>query len=236
MPPDPMLTACEACGESWLDAHYDYAAVHWNNGLQARPFTLWRYEELLPVTDPLARVSIGEGWTPIIPAERLGDSLGHAHLLIKDERRNPTNSFKDRQGAITVSILKQQGVRELVLASTGNAAAAYAAYCARAGIKLWIFLTSMVPAEKMRELGLYGAEVIKVTGTYDQAKKVAADFAARRNLHFDRGARGVPGKESMKTLAYEIAEQLGLQYGVNGRWIAPDWYVQAVSGGIGPLG
>ncbi|HLY26169.1 MAG TPA: pyridoxal-phosphate dependent enzyme, partial [Aggregatilineales bacterium] len=121
-------------------------------------------------------------------------------------------------------------------ASTGNAAAAYAAYCARAGIKLWVFLTSMVPSEKMRELGLYGAEVVKVTSTYDQAKQVAADFAARRGLYLDRGARGLPGKESMKTLAYEIAEQLGLQLADGERWLAPDWYVQAVSGGIGPLG
>lgn len=75
-----------------------------------------------------------------------------------------------------------------------------------------------------------------MTGTYDQTKKVAADFAARRNLYFDRGAKGIPGKESMKTLAFEIAEQLGIEYGENGRWIAPDWYIQAVSGGIGPLG
>jgi threonine synthase len=231
-----MLTKCEVCGETWLDARYDYGAVRWPERLAGRPSTLWRYEELLPLTDMSARITIGEGWTPIIRADRLGDALGHEHLLIKDERRNPTNSFKDRQGAVAVSVLKQYGVRECVLASTGNAAAAYAAYCARAGIKLWIFLTSMVPAEKMRELGLYGAEVVKVTGTYDQAKKVAADFAARRNLYFDRGARAVGGKESMKTLAFEIAEQLGLEFNDGKRWFAPDWYIQSVSGGIGPLG
>jgi threonine synthase len=232
-----MLAKCESCGELWLDARYDYDAVKWSaSTLATRPSTLWRYEELLPLTEPSARISLGEGWTPIIRAERLGDALGHDFLFIKDERRNPTNSFKDRQGSVSVSVLRQYGIRECVLASTGNAAAAYAAYCGRAGIKLWIFLTSMVPAEKMRELALYGAEVIKVTGTYDQAKKVAADFAARRNLYFDRGARAVAGKESMKTLAFEIAEQLGLEFAGGERWIAPDWYIQAVSGGIGPLG
>jgi threonine synthase len=135
--------------------------------------------------------------------------------------------------------MREAGIQECVLASTGNAAAAYAAYCARADIKLWIFLTSLVMADKMREAALYGAEVVKVTGTYDQAKKVAADFAARRKIHFDKGAKAVPGKESMKTIAFEIATELARQLGdptEDGFWRAPDWFIQAVSGGIGPLG
>jgi threonine synthase len=237
MPADPLLTKCERCKGVWLDARYDYDQVRWSKqGIKTGPASLWRYNALLPLTDPEARVSIGEGWTPIIKANRLGEALDHQHIYIKDERRNPTNSFKDRQGALSVSVLKQEGIRECVLASTGNAAAAYAAYCAHANIKLWVFLTSMVPAEKMRELGLYGAELIKVTGTYDQAKQVATDFAARRGLYLDRGAKGVIGKESMKTMAFEIAEQLGLMLTNGKQWLAPDWYVQAVSGGIGPLG
>ena len=130
----------------------------------------------------------------------------------------------------------QADIRECVLASTGNAAAAYAAYCARADVKLWIFLTSMVPAAKMREAALYGAEVVKVAGTYDQAKKVAADFAAHKGIHFDKGAKAIPGKESMKTVAFEIAEELARQLGHGEKWQAPDWYIQAVSGGIGPIG
>jgi threonine synthase len=231
-----MTAKCDVCGGLWLDARYTYADVCWPDALAKRPTSLWRYEELLPFNDFKQKVSIGEGWTPIIRADGLGRALGHSQLFIKDERQSPTGSFKDRQGALSISILKQMGITECVLASTGNAAAAYAAYCARAGIKLWIFLTSMVPAEKMRELGLYGAEIVKVSGTYDQAKKIAADFAARRGAYFDRGARGVPGKESMKTLAFEIAEQLGLELADGERWIAPDWYLQAVSGGIGPLG
>jgi threonine synthase len=136
-----------------------------------------------------------------------------------------------------VSYLRQQGIHECVLASTGNKAAAYAAFCARAGIRLWIFLTSTVPAEKLRELALYGAEVVKITGTYDQAKKVAMDFAARRNLYFDTGAESIPGREGFKTVAFEIAEQLARYKPLpNGKWRVPDWYIQAVSGGIGPLG
>jgi threonine synthase len=236
MPPVPMTPKCDSCGGNWLDARYDFSGVNWPAALTKRPTSLWRYEELLPLQDISQRVSMGEGWTPLYQMSGLGDTLGHPKLFIKDERQSPTGSFKDRQGAVSVTTLRQAGIRECVLASTGNAAAAYAAYCARAGIKLWVFLTSMVPAEKMRELGLYGAEVVKVTSTYDQAKQVAADFAARRGLYFDRGARGIPGKESMKTIAYEIAEQLGLQLADGEHWVAPDWYLQAVSGGIGPLG
>jgi len=193
-----------------------------------RPTNLWRYRELLPFTENAHIISMGEGWTPLTRAEGLEKALGQSEIWIKDERQQPTGSFKDRQAAIAISALVTEEIGELVLASTGNAAAAYAAFCARAGIKLWVFLTSMVPAEKMRELALYGAEVVKITGTYDQAKKIAADFAARRGIYYDKGAKAIPNKESMKTVAFEIVEQLG--------WTSPDWYIQAVSGGLGPLG
>src|SRR5579859_2589386 len=192
MAPSPMIESCEACGNTWIDARYEYSQVHWPGALSKRPTSMWRYQELLPISDVSHPVSMGEGWTPLYRAESLGESIGHPNLFIKDERQSPTGSFKDRQGALSVTLLRQAGIRECALASTGNAAAAYAAYCARAGIKLWVFLTSMVPAEKMRELALYGAEVVKVTGTYDEAKQIAADFARRRGLYFDRGAKAVP--------------------------------------------
>jgi threonine synthase len=107
-------------------------------------------------------------------------------------------------------------------------AIAYAAYAARAGIKLWAFLTSQVPGEKMREVALYGAEVIKVTGTYDETKAVAARFAQSKRLFLDRGIKSIAAVESMKTMAFEIAEDLD--------WRAPDWFIQGVSGGMGPIG
>lgn len=237
----PGLDNCPACNGVWLDAVYDYQAVAkiWKNGLPGRAYTLWRYIELLPVLDPANVITMGEGNTPLTRATKIQKRLGHPSIFIKDERQSPTSSFKDRQAAITVTSMHQAGIRECTLASTGNAAAAYSAYCARADIKLWVFLTSLVPAAKMREATLYGAEVIKVTGTYDQAKKVAADFAARRSIRLDKGAKAIPGKESMKTVAFEIAEELARQIGnpeKDGKWKAPDWYIQAVSGGIGPLG
>jgi len=239
MPVEPLPAQCAACGSKWMDVRYDYdaAAGAWRAGLADRTSTLWRYEELLPLADMTAVVSMGEGWTPLTQATNLGRELEHQHIFIKDERQSPTGSFKDRQGTVTVSNLRQRGITECVMASTGNKAAAYAAFCARAGIRLWIFLTSTVPAEKLRELALYGAEVVKITGTYDQAKAVAIDFAARRNLYYDSGADSIPGREAFKTVAFEIAEQLArLEPLGDGRWRAPDWYVQAVSGGIGPLG
>jgi len=236
MSPDPYAVVCAACGGAWVEAVYDCSALprQWPALLKERSYDLWRYEELFPFPPDLPRVSLGEGWTPLIRAAGLERETAHAQIWIKDERQHTTGSFKDRQAATAVSALKAQGIDEIVLASTGNAGAAYAAYCARAGIRLWVFVTSSVPAEKMRELALYGAEVIKVTGTYDQAKKVATDFAQRRGLYLDRGAKSIPCKESMKTIAFEIAEQLPRR--PDGGWQAPDWYIQAVSGGIGPLG
>ncbi|MFQ5436040.1 MAG: pyridoxal-phosphate dependent enzyme, partial [Anaerolineae bacterium] len=236
---------CPGCGSNWLEASYDYAALKrvaadWQTAVSTRPSSLWRYHELLPLHHQQNRVSLGEGWTPLLKAENVGLMLGHPHIYIKDERQGPTGSFKDRQAAIAVSVMKEMGVKEAVAASTGNVAIAYSAYCARAGIKLWVFVTSSVPSEKMREVALYGSEVIKVAGTYGQAKQVAADFAAGKNLFLDRGVKDFAAVEAMKTLAFEIAEQLGQKTGDgawgDGRWHTPDWYVQAVSGGMGPVG
>jgi threonine synthase len=236
-----MTAACPNCGSAWLDAQYDYdtVAAVWSQGFSRREGSLWRYHELLPLQPKFPDISMGEGWTPfqrLMQYEYLYNH--HGYIYVKDERAQPTNSFKDRQAALSAMAMRHQGITECVLPSTGNAAVAYAAYCARAGIKLWLFLTSLVPAEKMREAALYGCEVIRVSGTYDETKHVAAEFAKHKGIYLDRGAKAVPGKEAMKTLAFEIAEQLGIKEhpDIPGKWSAPDWYIQGVSGGIGPLG
>lgn len=225
------LAACPRCGENILEAKYDLAALResgWLESLKGRPPGLWRYHELLPIYKTENIVSLGEGSTPLIKAENLGAMLGLKNLYIKDERQGPTGSFKDRQASVAVSVMRERGIHEAVVASTGNVAIAYSAFAARAGIKMWAFLTSLVPGEKMREVAIYGGEVIKVTGTYDQTKIVANRFAQSKNLYVDRGIKSIAAVESMKTMAYEIAEQLG--------WRTPDWFIQAVSGGMGPLG
>lgn len=231
---------CPNCGSMWREARYDYAEIGGDliNRIKNRPFDIWRFRELLPVSSPNLDISMGEGGTPLIKARNLGMMLGCPHLYIKDERQSPTASFKDRQASITIAALKEAGIDEFVIASTGNVAISYSAYAARASIKLWAFLTSLVPAAKMREVAIYGSQVIKITGSYDQAKQVAAEFAKHRGLNIDMGARTITCIESMKTIAFEIAEQLaGLQGpGATTPWRAPDWYIQSVSGGMGPIG
>ena len=221
---------CKKCDSHWLEARYDYEAFKREilRGLPDRPSNMWRYQDILPLGDPASIDLYPAGGTPLWLSQRFAPSLGHDTVYIKDERYSPTSSFKDRQAAVAVAAMSENGINEAVIASTGNAAVAYAAACARAGIKLWVFMTSLVPQEKIRETALFGAEVIRVSGNYDQTKQIAAQFAERRKLFLDRGASSISARESMKTIAYEIVEQLG--------WRAPDWYIQAVSGGMGPLG
>ncbi|HET8580189.1 MAG TPA: pyridoxal-phosphate dependent enzyme, partial [Nitrospiraceae bacterium] len=241
----PSSMHCPECNSQWREAEYDIAEVAktFPKELKCRPFDLWRYQELLPINNPNPTLRLGEGGTPLIQAANLGMMLGLPNLFIKDERQGPTSSFKDRQAAVTIAALKEGGITEMVAASTGNVAISLSAYAARAGIKLWAFVTSLVPGVKMREIALYGSQVVKITGSYDQAKQVAAEFARQRGLYQDMGARTVTAVEAMKTIAFEIAEQLTLQVGPppgsseeNPKWRTPDWYVQAISGGMGPLG
>jgi len=208
----------------------------WLADLKMRPGNLWRYHEVLPIYDTNNVVSLGEGGTSLIKSEALAAALGLKHLYIKDERQGPTGSFKDRQATVAISALREMGVDEVVVASTGNVAIAYSAYGARAGIKLWAFFPVLTPNDKMRESALYGAEIIKTTGNYDQTKKLAAQFAKAKGIFLDKGIKSVAAIEAMKTMAYEIAEQLGDQLEGGKRWRAPDWFLQGVSGGMGPIG
>jgi threonine synthase len=230
-PYEPFVAAgCKECGSQWLEARYDYDSFKREilRGLPGRPSNMWRYQDVLPLNDASVLDLYPAGGTPLTLSQRFARDLKLDRVYIKDERYSPTSSFKDRQAAVAVAAMNEGNIREAVIASTGNAAVAYAAACARAGIKLWVFMTSLVPQEKLREAALFGAEVIRVSGNYDQTKQIASQFAQRKHLLYDRGAGSIPARESMKTIAYEVVEQLG--------WCAPDWYIQAVSGGLGPLG
>jgi threonine synthase len=165
---------CDRCGSEWLEAHYGYDAFKREllSGLPGRPANLWRYHDVLPIGNPVALDLINAGGTPLHRSCRYAQRIGRERLYIKDERVGPTSSFKDRQAAVSVAAMVEAGIHECVIASTGNAAVAYASACARAGIKLWVFMTSLVPQEKLREAALFGAEVIKVSGSYDQTKQI----------------------------------------------------------------
>ena len=137
-------------------------------------------------------------------------------------RANGDNTSTTPRQHSAIYYLKEAGIAEFVIASTGNVAISYSAYAARASIKLYAFLTSLVPSSKMREVAIYGTQVIKITGSYDQTKQVAARFANQRGIPLDLGARSISCVESMKTIAFEVAEQLG--------WRAPDCVVVPMAG------
>lgn len=222
---------CPQCNDDILYARYDLEYLRqsaWIEQIRSRRPGLWRYHELLPLKDNANIVSLGEGGSPLIHARNIGAMLGLKHLYFKDERQGPTASFKDRQASVAISVMAELGINEAAVASTGNVAIAYSAYAARAGIKMWAFFPDLVPGEKVREVALYGTEVVNVTGTYDQTKEVAARFANSQGIYYDRGIKSIAAMESMKTMAFEIAEDLG--------WRAPDWFIQGVSGGMGPIG
>jgi threonine synthase len=230
---------CPNCGDNILEARYELDKLNvddWLIDLKKRPSNLWRYHEVLPIYDTAHIVSMGEGGTPLIKSENLAASLGLKHLYIKDERQGPTGSFKDRQATVAISALREMGVAEVIVASTGNVAIAYSAYGARAGIQLWAFFPSLTPNDKMREAAVYGSEIIKTTGTYDQTKALAANFAKNKGIFLDKGIKSIAATEGMKTMAYEIAEQLGNLVEDGKKWRSPDWYLQGVSGGLGPIG
>ncbi|MFZ4813042.1 MAG: threonine synthase [Phototrophicaceae bacterium] len=236
---DPSMKGCPVCGENIIEARYnlgDIDPAEWRAAFAKRSKGLWRYREMLPIYDAANIVTLEEGGTPLIKSEQLAAHLGLNHLYLKDERQGPTRSFKDRQATVAISAMKELGIKEVVVASTGNVAIAYAAYAARAGIKLWAFFPSLAPNEKMREAAVYGAQVIKTTGNYDQTKVLAAQFAAQKGLFLDRGLKSFAAMEGMKTMAYEIAEQLGQILEDGERWRSPDWFLQGVSGGLGPVG
>lgn len=243
----PTSVTCPRCGCGWREALYDYQSLAKALPLQlpGRPFDLWRYHELLPVRDHNPDLFLGEGGTPLIRASSFGNRIQCPNLYIKDERQNPTGSFKDRQAAITIAALHESNIDEIVVASSGNNALAYAAFAARSGIRVWAFLPARATAIKIKEIALYGARVIKTSGNYEATRQIAMEFARQRNIFFDQGPQTVPAIEAMKTIAFEVSEQLTASMGPRvspdrneafSPWRAPDWYIQAVSLGVGPLG
>jgi len=222
---------CPSCDRALLKAHYCLDLnqfAHWKRQLQQRSASLWRYQELLPIKEWENVVTLAEGWTPLIALPRFGQAIGLEQVYLKDERQGPTATFKDRQATVAISFLKEQGIDDIVLASTGNVAIAYSAYAARAGMRVYAFFPDGVAKTKIKEASLYGAHIMAVGGTYDDAKTAAAQFANEHGMFLDKGIKTFAGVESMKTMGFEMAEQFG--------WRSPDWYVQGVSGGMGPVG
>ena len=227
---DVLQTLCRDCGKV-LYARYDLAGAAEAvspSDIAAREQTMWRYREVLPVRDDAFEVTLGEGGTPLLRAERLGASLGCTDLYIKDEGVNPTASFKARGMAAAVSRAKELGAERLVVPSAGNAAGAMAAYAARAGMPAYLFMPDTTPQSNILESRIAGAVVELVEGHIGDAGRAARERAAVSPM-FDMSTMKEPYRvEGKKTLGYEIAEALG--------WELPDVIVYPTGGGTGLLG
>ncbi len=221
---------CRECGKPLL-VRYDLeraARSLTRESLKGRRADLWRYREVLPVEHEENIVSLGEGWTPLLHAARLGEGLGLRRLFIKDESQNPTQSFKARGMAAAVSMAKELGARKLAVPSAGNAAGALAAYAARAGLEAFIFMPRDTPRANVVECEQTGAHVTLVDGLITDC---GAEVARRKDGEgwFDVSTLKEPYRvEGKKTLGYELAEQFG--------WELPDCIVYPTGGGTGLVG
>jgi threonine synthase len=218
-----------SCGAPLL-ARYDLEAARaWRpESLAGREPSMWRDRELMPLFDGEAPLSLGEGWTPLIHARRLGRDLGLERLYIKDESLNPTNSFKARGLSAAVTRAAHLGVRTISVPSAGNAANAMAAYAASAGIHAQVFMPRDVKLPFIRECELYGAKVTLVDGLITDAGRVAAETGQPLGW-YDVSTLKEPYRiEGKKTMAYEVGEQLG--------WEFPDWMIYPTGGGTGMVG
>ena len=213
---------CRACGDI-VDFVYDYGSVSLRKELRPVP-SMWRYEALLPLNSKYA-VSIGEGFTPLLKAERLGRELGLDALYLKLDSLNPTGSFKDRGASLTVSMFRLLGVKGLLTFSTGNAGVAQAAYCSAAGMNSVVLVPEVASREKIVQMLAYGSKVVMVKGTYDDCRRLAVEACDRLGYVLNGGLLTPTRHEGKKTLAFEVAEGLG--------WRVPDFYVQAVGLGTG---
>ena len=145
--------------------------------LLARPQDMWRYEELLPVPPNAEIVSLGEGWTPLIPLPRIAEKFGGGEILVKDEGRMPTGSFKARGLALAVTMAKALGVTNIAMPTAGNAGAALGAYCSRAGLRSTVFCPEDAPETTVREIAFHGAETYRVNGLINHCGELIAQGA-----------------------------------------------------------
>ena len=220
---------CPNCALPLL-ARYDLTAARaWKReSLAGREPSMWRYREMMPLLPGEEPVTLGEGFTPLIHARRLGGTIGLDRLFIKDESLNPTNTFKARGLSAAVTRAKTLGASTIVLPTAGNAGNAAAAYAAAAGIKCEVFIPKDAKQPFVDECRLYGANVTLVDGLIIEAGKMAAEKGKPLGW-YDVSTFREPGRcEGKKTMGYELAEQLG--------WTLPDWIIYPTGGGTGLVG
>jgi threonine synthase len=223
--PAEALHVCDFCFGP-LEVTYDYervAAAISRDSIAAGPRSIWRYAELLPVSDA-APVDLGAGFTPLVRADRLGAELGLGELWIKDDTANPTGSFKDRVVSVALTKARQLGFKIAACASTGNLANSVAAHAARAGMESVVLIPHDLEAAKVMMTAVYGGRVIAVEGSYDDVNRLCAELTSEQpSWAFVNVNVRTYYAEGSKTLAFEVAEQLG--------WQAPDHVVVPIGSG-----
>lgn len=224
---DSSILVCENCGGP-LEAVYDYEKLRSRyTGVpsDAGSAGVWKYAPLLPLNAATEAVTLGEGGTPLVKAGRLGASLGLRNVLVKDDTRNPTLSFKDRKSSVAISKAKEFGAKRVANMTAGNAGSSVAAYAARAGIESYIFTIAGISDSKLAKLLSYGAHVFRTTApTKELMTFVDSVSRAYSMTNMTAASRYNPyGKEGAKTVVFEVYEQMG------GR--LPDWAFVPIGGG-----
>ncbi len=220
----PNLTNCE-CG-GILDIVYDYGYIKktlTKDKLKSRPYTMWRYRELLPVEETTPDTPLRVGWSPLYEAERLGELLGVKKLWIKDDGQNPTASLKDRASAMAVAKAREAGAKIIACSSTGNAASSLAGNAAAAGLRTFIFVPERAPKGKVAQLMTFGANVISVQGNYEETFELSKKAIDKWGWYNRNAAINPYLSEGKKTVSLEIAEQLD--------WQMPDYLAISVGDG-----
>jgi threonine synthase len=223
--PAEALHVCDFCFGP-LEVEYDYeriAATVTRERIAAGPRSMWRYRDLLPVDD-VAPVDLGAGFTPLVRADRLAAELGLGELWIKDDTANPTGSFKDRVVSVALTKARQLGFKVAACASTGNLANSVAAHAARAGLASVVLIPSDLEDAKVTMTAVYGGTVVAVDGSYDEVNRLCAELSSEHpTWAFVNVNIRTYYAEGSKTLAFEVAEQLG--------WSAPDHVVAPIASG-----
>ena len=233
---------CNHCGETYdknvlhtfclkdhnpLTAAYDFKEPLSKDILKNRPTNMWRYHEMLPIEKEENRVTLGEGFTPLLSLSKLGATYDQPNLMLKDESGNPTGSFKARGLAMAVSKAKELGVKAMCIPTAGNAGSALSAYCAKAGMEAHVFMPENTPKVFQLDCEIMGAHVTKVKGTIADAARVMKE--RNDGSWFDISTLKEPFRlEGKKTMGYEIAEQLD--------WKLPDVVIYPTGGGTGLIG
>ena len=216
---------CEMCFGP-LDVVYDQAAlkkVVSKQRIEQGPASMWRYRDLLPIEDETPVVSLGEGFTPLVRAERLGAELGLRNLYLKNDSMNPTNSFKDRVVSVAISWARAHGFETIACASTGNLANAVAAYAACAGLECFVFIPVDLEPAKVVSISVFDPNVVAVRGNYDEVNRLCSQLVESTPWAFCNINIRPFYAEGSKTLTFETVEQLG--------WKLPDEIIIPIASG-----